>query len=453
MVSDWVTEELPYQPIAAEYFAHFINDSWPCLLDSASGVGPRGRFDIMSAAPFKTLTTYGSRTKVQSSEHEYQTHDNPFDVLNCELQAHQKQFPKGIDGPFQGGALGFLSYDLGHFADKSPQHPNLNSRVPLMAFGFYDWALVIDHQTQTAQLVGNRGSVIAAKQKLKEPKASLPDFDLLTEFQSNMNFTTYGKKFDKIKQLIYDGDCYQVNFAQRFHASYQGHPWQAYRKLHHELQAPYSAYFDWSDGQALSFSPELFLQANTEGQFTTRPIKGTRPRGTDSKKDEALKQCLQQSEKDQAENLMIVDLIRNDLSKSCLPSSVEATQLFEIESFPNVHHLVSEVQGIRSPDINSIQLLKACFPGGSITGTPKLKAMEIIHQLEPNSRSLYTGSIGYIGFAGDMKMNIAIRTLVCIAGEALCWAGGGIVADSEARAEYQESFDKVNKILHLLQHT
>jgi para-aminobenzoate synthetase component I len=215
-------------------------------------------------------------------------------------------------------------------------------------------------------------------------------------------------------------------------------------------KAPYSAFLDWPQLQILCASPERFLRVR-QGRVETRPIKGTRPRSADAVEDTRLAEELRHHPKDRAENLMIVDLLRNDLGKNCEPGSVRVPKLFEVESYSNVHHLVSTVEGKLRAGCDALDLLRDCFPGGSITGAPKQRAMEIIEQLEPQRRGVYCGSIGYVGFDGNMDTNIAIRTLIHANNEIRCWAGGGIVADSQCDAEYQETLDKASEMLALLQ--
>ena len=256
---------------------------------------------------------------------------------------------------------------------------------------------------------------------------------------------------------IVAGDCYQVCLAQRLRAIYQGDPWDAYLRLRTASPTPFSAYLQLTGATVLSLSPERFLEVN-QGQVETKPIKGTRARGQTPQQDQVLYNELAASPKDRAENLMIVDLLRNDLSKHCDVNTVQVPRLFAIESYSNVHHLVTTIRG-RISDSKLLSLLKGAFPGGSITGAPKLRAMEIIEQLEPHRRTAYTGSIGYISSHGRMDTNICIRTLVATqqqynhqpAGYIYCWAGGGIVADSNCDDEYQETFDKINNLIHCLQ--
>jgi para-aminobenzoate synthetase component 1 len=254
----------------------------------------------------------------------------------------------------------------------------------------------------------------------------------------------------RIQRYLHAGDCYQVNLAQRFAAPAQGDPWHAYRRLRRANPAPFGAYLAFDDCCILCGSPERFLQIRND-RVETKPIKGTRPRGRDPDEDRTLAEALRLSPKDRAENLMIVDLLRNDLGKVCAIGSVHVPRLFEIERYAHVHHLVSTVRGRLAAGRSALDLLRACFPGGSVTGAPKLRAMQIIEELEPHRRGVYCGSIGYIGVDGAMDTNIVIRTLVHSAGVARLWAGGGIVVDSDPEAEYRETLDKAAPLLALLE--
>jgi len=264
-----------------------------------------------------------------------------------------------------------------------------------------------------------------------------------------MTRESYGHAFDRIHQYIIEGDCYQANLSQRFEAEFEGSSWQAYQQIRKGNPAPYSAYLSLPNCEILSASPERFLKVSGD-DVETKPIKGTSPRGKDEIEDQMFAQQLMDSEKDKAENLMIVDLLRNDLGKSCKTGSISVPSLFTLESFPAVHHLVSTVTGKLSDNKHAIDLLRGCFLGGSITGVPKIRSMEIIEELETHRRGIYCGSIGYIDFNGNMDSNIAIRTLAAINNKLYCSAGGAIVADSNVDAEYQETFDKVDRMLDLL---
>jgi para-aminobenzoate synthetase component 1 len=264
-----------------------------------------------------------------------------------------------------------------------------------------------------------------------------------------MDKAAYATAFTRIKHYLKEGDSYQVNLTQRFVSPCQGDPWIAYRVLRRINAAPFSAYLNMPEVQVLSSSPERFLKV-TEGRVETKPIKGTRPRKADPGEDQAQIAALAGSAKDRAENVMIVDLLRNDISRSCLEGSVRVPELFAVESYATVHHLVSTVTGELAPDQHALDLLRSCFPGGSITGAPKIRSMEIIEELEPHRRGIYCGAIGYIGFDGNMDTNIAIRTLVHNHGNIRFWVGGGIVNDSVLDEEYQECFDKAAALLQLL---
>jgi len=266
-----------------------------------------------------------------------------------------------------------------------------------------------------------------------------------------MTRSEYGRTFARVKSYLLEGDCYQVNLAQCFSAPVSGDPFAGYQALRWLNPAPFSAYLKTPFARILSSSPERFL-AVREGRVETRPIKGTRPRGRTPEADAALQQELAESAKDRAENLMIVDLLRNDLGRVCTPGSVQVPELFAVESYATVHHLVSTVTGRLAPGRDAASLLRACFPGGSITGAPKIRAMEIIEELEPRRRGVYSGAIGYLGFDGAMDTNIAIRTLIHGANQIRFWAGGGIVHDSRVEEEYRETLDKAAALLWLLEH-
>ena len=274
-------------------------------------------------------------------------------------------------------------------------------------------------------------------------------FLLKSDIQANFSPETYKKAFQKIKHYLKEGDCYQVNLTQRFSADCQGEPWAVYQVLREVNAAPFSAYIHFPHVNVLSSSPERFLKL-TGRHVETKPIKGTRPRKVEDHENVAQIADLQNSAKDRAENVMIVDLLRNDISKVCENGSVHVPKLFDIESYSTVHHLVSTVTGTLALDQHALDLLKHCFPGGSITGAPKIRSMEVIEEIEPHRRGIYCGAIGYVGFNGNMDTNIAIRTLVESANTIRFWAGGGIVNDSVVEDEYQESFDKAAALFQVL---
>jgi para-aminobenzoate synthetase component 1 len=365
--------------------------------------------------------------------------------------------PRGL--PFGGGAIGYFGYDLSRRLERLPSYAQDAENLPEMVVGIYDWALVVDHHARRSWLTSQGRDPITHErwpelvEHFRTPRTDVTGdaFQATGPVSSNMDKVLYTAAFKRIKQYIRAGDCYQVNLAQRFHVRTRGEPWLAYRSLRRINPAPYSAFLNTPYAQIMSASPEQFLKVRS-GMVETRPIKGTCARRSNPAKDRAAAAALQASAKDRAENLMIVDLLRNDIGKNCAVGSVSVPKLFSLESFATVHHLVSTVAGQLAAGRDVLDLLRGCFPGGSITGAPKLRSMEIIEELEPHRRGVYCGAIGYVGFDGSMDTNITIRTLVHSDGLVRFWAGGGIVADSELEAEYQEAFDKVAAMLRLLEH-
>ncbi len=440
---------LPYRKDATAYYAAIADLPWAVWLDS----GGRGRYDILTANPVATLVTRNGTTQVGDEKGQFDSPQDPFTLIREQLGAPVNGAP---DIPFAGGALGYWGYDLARRMMSLPDIAHDADKLPDMAIGIYDWALVIDHLQQSARLVSYQLRPVTAHMlpqlltRLQgETLTQGEPFHVHGRIASNFTRASYQQAFAAIQAYLHAGDCYQVNLAQRYTARASGDAFTAYCTLRQLNPAPFSAYLNLPQVQILCASPERFLQVKN-GEVETRPIKGTRPRMSDTVEDAEMQQDLRSNPKDRAENLMIVDLLRNDLSKSCVQGSVKVPRLFEIESYATVHHLVSTVVGLLATGRDALSLLCDCFPGGSVTGAPKQRAMEIIEQLEPHRRGIYCGAIGYAGFDGNMDTNIAIRTLVYADGEVRCWAGGGIVADSQEAAEYQETLDKAEAMLELL---
>lgn len=451
MRSSPVYHSLPYQPQALlTLFAAFSSQPWAMLLHSGFADHPHNRFDIMVADPQVTLCTRGGQTEITQGDNQQTSDADPFALLQQHLDQLGIIADAQPDFPFQGGALGLFGYDLGRRVEKLPTQAARDINLPDMAIGLYDWALIADHQRQALTLIVH-GDLQARLDWLANPPACRhqPDFQLTGPWRANMSREEYGEKFGKIQDYLLSGDCYQVNLAQRFVADYAGDEWQAFLHLSAANKAPFSAFLRLPENTVVSLSPERFLWLENQ-QIQTRPIKGTLPRLADKDADAAQAARLAQSEKDRAENLMIVDLLRNDIGRVAVPGSVRVPELFVVEPFPAVHHLVSTIVAELPRTCHASALLRACFPGGSITGAPKIRAMQIIEELEPQRRNGYCGSIGYLSICGTMDTNIAIRTLLTEQGKIYCWAGGGIVADSQAQAEYQETFDKIDRILPVL---
>lgn len=443
-----IRRPLPYLSDSLCYFSRIRPLGMAAWLDSCQPAAPSGRFDILSADPVASFSFY-----------QQQDQGCPFEQLNTLLSKYHVSSHSCSEIPFCGGAIGHFGYDLGRTVENLPTLASNDMEYPDMQVGIYLWAIIVDHQQARCELV-MQPSMTTADQNRIEQLLLNPDqqtdntdpFQLLQPFRANVTAEQYSHNLRAIDDYIHAGDCYQVNFAQRFSSEFIGDPLQAYIRLRDAAPVPFAAYLESSKGAVLSLSPERFLEVN-KGEVSTKPIKGTRPRYNDPARDKVEIDDLLSSTKDRAENLMIVDLLRNDLSKACKFGSVKVPSLFALESYANVHHLVSTVTGQLDNDKSAIELLRSCFPGGSITGAPKLRAMEIIEELEPHRRSVYCGSIGYISFCGRMDTSITIRTLLLENNRIHCWAGGGIVADSEIEAEYQETFNKVNNLLNCLEAT
>ncbi len=447
--------DLPYLPDSAVYFEQIRDLPWPVMLDSAGLNEHNGRFDIISADPFISLQTLDQQTQIdfRNAAPQY-SNDDPFALLSDQLTRFKTVTS---DLPFTGGAIGYFAYDLGRRIETLPALAKDAEQLPEMAVGIYDWALLIDHQQKRCQLVSHdmdpQTQIMWPEliRRFQQDNQLDTHFKVQGELQCNLDDAAYAEAFQRIQDYIREGDCYQVNLAKRFEINAQGDPWIAYRQLRQHNAAPFSAFLDTPKASILSSSPERLLSVR-DRRIETKPIKGTRPRDLINAEQDAQNALeLQNSLKDRAENLMIVDLLRNDLGKVCIPGSISVPKAFALESFATVHHLVSTVTGQLATDQSAVSLLRACFPGGSITGAPKLRAMQIIEELEPHRRGVYCGSIAYIGFDGNMDSNITIRTLVFNQNRLRFWAGGGIVTDSECAAEYQEVLDKAAAMLDLIE--
>ena len=412
------------------------------MLDSSYPHTRRGRYDILTADPAAVALP---RLPVDADE---STCRRFFDALSSFHREHYSGIqPAAADIPFCGGILGHLPYDHGNALHQvgSPAAGEAADKDALLAA--YDWCVVQDHLLERAVLVSlpqvNSPRRADLQARLRRPVHCEPaPFRLQAAFTSNLDEAGYRQAFEAVQAYIQAGDCYQVNLAQRFSAPCAGDPWLAYRALRAVAAAPFAAYLARDDGGAvMCLSPERFLALHGH-RVETSPIKGTRPRQGDARADELAATELRSSEKDRAENLMIVDLLRNDLGRNCIPGSIHVDRLFELQSFPTVHHLVSTVRGELAPGEDALSLLRAAFPGGSITGAPKVRAMEIIEEMEAVGRGLYAGTAGYFGAGGDMDQAITIRTLVFSGDEYSFQAGAGIVADSVPAKEYREVLAK-----------
>ncbi|KEQ12205.1 aminodeoxychorismate synthase [Endozoicomonas numazuensis] len=451
--------ELDYLSDSSPYFEPFSEQPWACYLDSCSSSfkkEPHNRYDIITANPWAVVTVDDKNSiKVinhVTGETHLKNNQSPFTVLDDLLGTMTKVDDTEL--PFTGGALGFWGYELCSLIEPEKIQPR-QLETPLMSVGLYHWAIICDHHQKKTIFFSHpdmpeidRDNTLARIKK--STRARTTTFQLQEKFSTTISETEYEEAFNKVQEYILAGDTYEVNLTQEFTSRYSGDCWQAYKHLRKVSPAPYSAYLAHPGITVLSHSPERFIRV-TNRNVETHPIKGTRPRGQSPEEDLAHAEELLASEKDRSENLMIVDLLRNDLGKVCKPGSIRVPRLFELESYTNVHHLVSTVTGELSEKHSILELMEGSFPGGSVTGAPKIRSMEIIRELEATSRNVYCGAIGYISCNDKMDSSITIRTLVAQNHKLHCWGGGAIVADSDCHQEYLESVTKVKNLMTALE--
>ena len=481
-----LVEEIPGAPSPEEAFKRLCGLPFLLFLDSAATDEIQGRYSYLAACPFEVLRTSAGSTELLSctgSGIESTTYEStgrepgdPFALLRRRLQKWAAPAVEGLQ-PFQGGAAGLFGYGLAHFVEDIPRPRHDEFEVPELAVGLYDWVLTWDHEKKTCRMISHGFPAEAAKRpqraagRIAEVKKLLlrtagaglqedrrqpglgredlaqawevPEFPGLL---SNFSRDDYTAAVARSIEYIRAGDIFQVNLSQRLACPAPGNSAAFYLALRKSNPAPYAGYFDLGEYVVASSSPEQFLSVSGD-LVTTRPIKGTCSRGYTPEEDLSRRGSLGQSTKDQAENVMIVDLLRNDLSRVCRPHSVEVPALYEIERHPTVYHLVSEIRGRLREDCDCLDVLRASFPGGSITGAPKVRAMEIISELEPTARGPYCGSLAWLGFSGGMQSSILIRTATLGRGWLQMPVGGGIVSDSSPEAEYQETLQKATGML------
>jgi len=451
------TVELTDAPAMEAIFDRLAAKPYSCFLDSSLAMERLGRYSFIGFDPHLVLTTRGLDCSWwRRGGGVAQTRENPFNALRTAYsEYHLEEGEEGLP-PFLGGGMGYLAYELGRYLEKLPETAVDDLELPELCFAFYDRVLAHDYRDERTWLaaVHPEDPAIVLEEARRTLQAEPPAYPspLHAEearFVSNFTREEYMEAVRKVKEYIFAGDIYQANLSQRFQAPLREHPWMLYRRLRRLNAAPFAAYFNVVDGQVCSSSPERFVKG--EGRWVeTRPIKGTRGRSDDLAEDQRLAEELLASAKDRAELSMIVDLERNDLGRVCEYGSVEVEEHAVIEHYATVHHLVSTVVGNLHPDRDVVDLLKASLPGGSITGAPKIRSMEVIDELEPTARSVYTGNIGYLGYNGKYDLNIAIRTIIVKGDTAYFQVGGGIVADSDPEDEYQETLDKGKAIFAAL---
>lgn len=458
-----IIKQIPYQEPAL-VLRHFSDQDWLGFLDSAKKIPHIARFSFIVFNPFIKIMAKKAVIKVNGRE----INGNPFLILQQQLSRYkfsrQDELP-----PFQGGALGYFSYDLLHHLENIPSHQSDPMNLPDMAIGLYDTVIAFDDEAKKSWIISHGLSEVdvdfdaeKAEEKCNfimnrlEKKVDIAElkqglFARQETIVSNFQSSNYKQAVQKVIDYIYAGDIFQANISQCFSTSLPQEisALDLYFKLREVNPAPFAAFLNYGEISIASASPERFLKLQ-ENLVETRPIKGTRRRSIDPAEDNRLAQELLNSEKDRAENTMIVDLMRNDLSRVCQDHSVKVTKLCGLESYPAVHHLVSIIEGRLKKELDAIDLLAATFPGGSITGAPKVRSMEIIAELEPTARGPYCGSIGYIGFDGTMDTSIVIRTFLINKQQVSFQAGGGIVADSSPHDEYYETLTKASSLFKAL---
>ncbi|HET9708593.1 MAG TPA: aminodeoxychorismate synthase component I [Gemmatimonadales bacterium] len=453
------------------------------FLDSAAPSGPLGRYSFLSGDPAVVVRSKGERTERRTGAAGTweQVAEDPLEyVRSTVLRSHATSAIADLP-PFQGGVAGYIGYDWGTHLERvaPPRFDDL--AIPDCMLGLYDWVIAWDHEQGRAWLISTglpetgpdrsrravdrqasvrallagegRAQSLPSHAPAHRPAttATLPLYPLADGIRSTFTRSGYCAAVRRVIDYLFAGDIFQANLSHRLQSRRAEPPFDLYRRLRRHNPAPFAAYLDFGELVVASSSPERFLRVSPETRVVeARPIKGTRPRGRDPEQDAALQLELRESEKDRAEHVMIVDVLRNDLSRVCRPGSVRVPELFALEQYATVHHLVSTVVGELAPDRDVVDLLRAAFPGGSITGAPKIRAMQIIAELEPTARGVYCGSIGYLSVTGALDTSIVIRAYLVLGEDVYFQVGGGIVADSDPEQEYRETLDKARGLIDAL---
>lgn len=435
-----------------EVYNIFRDEKDTILLDSSKEDSKYSKYSFIGLNPFIKFTSYNREIIINGEK----KNGDPFDEL--EKLVKKYNFNIDLDIPLISGCMGYFSYDAGRILENLPNTAEEDIKIPHSYFLFYDNIIIFDLRknkvyitalgikTPSIDSINNIENKIIKGKKVHEDIIYSKEN---TEFFSNFNRESYMESVKKVKEYILSGDVYIDNLTQRMWCHSYEEAFDIYLKLRKINKAPFSCFMNLDDFQIISSSPERFLKVE-KNIVETRPIKGTRPRGINVEEDKKYREELINSEKDKSELLMIVDLERNDLSKVCKPNTVKVTELFKIEEYSTVFHLVSTVVGELDKDISSIKCIKECFPGGSITGAPKIRAMEIIEELEKIRRGIYTGAIGYFDFRGGCDFNIVIRTILKKDNKAYFGVGGGITIESDEEMEYEETLDKAKALMKVL---
>lgn len=448
---EFLIEEIKTELDAFDIYSLFKEDKTVTILDSGMGAENLGRYSFIGLNPFTTFKYENNVCIINNKEF----NGEPFEELSKLITRYEIE--NNTELPYVAGAMGYFSYDIGRTIEEIPVMTVEEVKIPDCYFYFYDNAVIVDNLkkktyiTSLGILKSKEDSTNELKDKIsKGHKVQYREVNKgNTEFTSNFGKDEYIDTVEKVRQYIRTGDVYITNLTQRFCCETKKNPYEVYKNLRHINPAPFAGFMNVEDFSLVSSSPERFLEIRNN-IVQTRPIKGTRPRGKNEEEDLKNRQELIDSEKDKSELLMIVDLERNDLSKVCKPYSVKVTELFKLEEYSTVFHLVANVIGELKDEYTAVDCIKACFPGGSITGAPKVRSMEVIEELEPTRRNIYTGCMGYLGFDGNADLNIVIRTILMKDGNAYLGVGGGITWESVKEAEYDETLDKARALMKVL---
>lgn len=464
--ADLLVEEVQNPPTLTELFDLVAARPGSSLLDGDPSAVNRWRVDCLGYDPFLTLIAKGHEITVSLQGEPRRFTSDPFRYLQGLFRQYRDV--ASVHTRPAAGAIGYFGYDLRHHLERLPALAVDDLGLPDCVLNFYDRLFWFEPGTGRLRVTSSglplppgpdrrqralerlqEGLDLIRRARLIGPRTLIEPRHTGAPLESNMSRESYFKALEVVLEYIAAGDIYQANISQRFATRFSGDPWGLYRRLRDRFPAPFGAYLNCGRFQVLSNSPERFLQV-VDGRISTCPIKGTRPRGMTPEEDARLIDHLRHDPKECAEHVMIVDLERNDLGKICRIGSVHVERFQAIETYPTLHHMVSTVAGTLEEGTEPMDCLRATFPGGSITGAPKIRAMEVIDEVEPTARGLYTGAIGFVGFCGEMELNIVIRTGIVTGGRIYFQTGGGIVADSLPEREYEETLLKAEAFFRTL---
>lgn len=463
-ISSVIFKEIPLRGLTPQRaFERIRGDKYSFLLESASGPVRTGRYSFLGTDPYLIFKSKDKEIEIISDGKRNIIHDSPLKALRELVRQYRTDKIDGLP-PFIGGAIGILNYDFVHHFERLPKTTIDDLKLPDAHFIFVDTVIAFDHFLNKAWIITNPGikdedyddAILRIEDiavKLSYPSSAPPNHEIRRpiEIRYEMRKNEYESIVKRTKEYIAAGDIFQANLSQRLSAEIGDlDPWRLYRILRDINPSPFAAFLEFDGYHIVSSSPERLIKVQN-GIVETRPIAGTRPRGKDAQGDAEMRAELLLNEKERAEHIMLIDLERNDLGRVCDYGSIEVDELMVTEDYSHVIHIVSNIRGRLAEGKDCFDAIRAAFPGGTITGVPKVRCMEIIDELEPAARGPYTGSIGYISFTGDMDINIVIRTFVIKDGIAYVQVGAGIVADSDPEREYYETLHKAEALIKTLE--